>query len=315
MVNARSNACDRRAVIVLNREHHNSFHRIESADSPQRKSSPAGTGPISQFDQISLKNLTKEQAMRAWLARREKDKQADWKIPIHFYGRVVDQDMQPVAGAKISFEWTDLSSTGTSRANSASDQQGNFSLSAVRGKNLGVHVEKEGYYTPNAVRASAFEFADPGERTDYEPDPDHPILFQLRKKQTPAELETRSLELIAPTDGKAVGIDLSKGVASSAGNLHVQTWKPSPPRPMSPAYDWKIALEIPDGGFIETTEEFAFQAPEGGYTPTYRSRHVSESRKKLDGGGGKRAVFHVWPTTEIRFDETPHRRQQSLCFY
>src|SRR5438309_156835 len=71
--------------------------------------------------QISLKTLTKEQAMQAWWKRREQDKDADWKISIRFYGRVIDEKMQPIAGAQIHFQWTDMSVHGTSEANTASD--------------------------------------------------------------------------------------------------------------------------------------------------------------------------------------------------
>ena len=39
-----------------------------------------------------------------------------WKMPVNFYGRVVDQMMLPVGGAKIRFEWSDLSENGESHA-------------------------------------------------------------------------------------------------------------------------------------------------------------------------------------------------------
>src|SRR5207253_9775468 len=109
--------------------------------------------------QISLKDKTRDQAMQAWWQRREQDKQADWKVPIRFYGKVVDQDMHPLSGANVQFEWTDLSAKGASRTNTTSDEQGFFSLTDARGKNLGVYVSKEGYYTPKSAQARAFEFA------------------------------------------------------------------------------------------------------------------------------------------------------------
>jgi hypothetical protein len=109
--------------------------------------------------------------MQAWWARRERDKEADWKVPIRFYGRVVDQDRQPVSGATVHFQWTVLSKQGTSEADTVSDEGGNFSLTGARGKNLGVYVTKQGYYTPENIKASGFEFADPAEPNFYEPDP------------------------------------------------------------------------------------------------------------------------------------------------
>src|SRR5436190_16975506 len=91
--------------------------------------SPASSTP--EVSQISLKEQTKEQAMQAWWARREHDKKADWKVPVRFYGRVVDQNMEPVTGATIHFQWTDLSKQGTAEADTVSDAHGNFSLSGA----------------------------------------------------------------------------------------------------------------------------------------------------------------------------------------
>ena len=43
------------------------------------------------------------------------DPQYDWKQPINFYGKVVDENNQPVEGASADFSWTDLSPNGTSK--------------------------------------------------------------------------------------------------------------------------------------------------------------------------------------------------------
>jgi hypothetical protein len=234
-----------------------------------RSQATESTRPSGDDDQISLKDLTKEQAMQAWWARRERDKQADWKVPIRFYGRVVDQDMHPVSGADVQFEWTDLSTKGTSKADTKSDEHGLFTLANVRGKNLGVYVSKTGYYTPKNVKARGFEFAVPGEDNYYEPNPDNPVLFQLRKKGEGADLIKKSIEVVLPGDGTSASVDLATGKITPTGQLQVQAWKPWPPRPMSPHYDWKVVLRIPHGGFVEAHEEFAFEAPETVYSEAF----------------------------------------------
>ena len=224
---------------------------------------------VPEVTQISLRDQTKEQAMQAWWARREHDKEADWKIPIRFYGRVVDQDSRPVSGAMVHFQWTDLSKQGTSEADTVSDEGGNFSLIGVRGKNLGVYVTKQGYYTPENIKTSGFEFADPAEPNFYEPDPENPILFSLRKKGEGAQLIKKTVEVILSGDGKATNIDLVSGKVSPNGELQIQAWKPWPPRPLSPHYDWKVLFTISGGGFIEAPTEFAFQAPEAVYSQPF----------------------------------------------
>jgi len=218
--------------------------------------------------QISVKNKTTEEAMQEWWARHQRDKYADWKVPVTFYGRVVDEDAKPVSGAKVHFQWTDLSTKGTSQADTVSDEQGFFSLTGVRGKNLGVYVSKNGYYTPRSERTAGFEFAIPSDSNYYQPDANNPVLFRLRKKGPGTQLVKKSIEVALPNLGSSANVDLNSGNVASAGQLVVQTWKPWPPKPISPHYDWKVELTIANGGFADAPEDFAFEAPETGYNPS-----------------------------------------------
>lgn len=53
-----------------------------------------------------------------WRAMSEKDRFFEYKMPISFYGQVVDESGAPIAGATIRFTWTDLSNEGTSKRES-----------------------------------------------------------------------------------------------------------------------------------------------------------------------------------------------------
>jgi hypothetical protein len=236
--------------------------------SPGKTSASVLTKPGGSERQISLQGRTMEQAMQEWWHRRERDKQADWRVTISFYGKVVDQDMRPIAAANVKFQWTDLSQNGTSNADTLSDENGYFSLVGAQGKNLGVYVSKEEYYTPKATKAAAFEFGNPGESNYYEPDAQKPVLFTLRKKGQGAQLIKKSIEVVLPGDGSGENVDLAAGKVSMNGQLEVRAWKPWPPRPMSPRYDWKVSFTIADGGFVEAPEEFAVEAPETVYNPS-----------------------------------------------
>ena len=74
----------------------------------------------------------------------KQDPRFEWKAPINFYGKVVDQDNQPIAGATVKFVWNDISSAGWSSAESTSDVNGLFSLADKKGKGLSVSVSKMG---------------------------------------------------------------------------------------------------------------------------------------------------------------------------
>ena len=129
-------------------------------------------------------------------------------------------------------------------------------------------MSKDGYYASDRSLRS-FEFANPFEEIYYQPSADHPVLFILRKKGNAENVIKKSVELILPGDGSVKTLQLGSGQLAAVGQVEVQTWKPWPPKPLSPHYDWKLALKMQDGGFVETTEEFAFEAPETGYSQSY----------------------------------------------
>ena len=238
---------------------------------PKETESPIGANPASQsappaYGQISLKDHTREEAVKLWLERTERDHKADWKMPIRFYGRVVDQQMVAVPNARVHFQWTDLSSKGSSEADAATDSNGSFTFQGAQGKRLKVLVSKDGYYNSADTSMRSFEFSNPGEEIYYEPDSSHPVVFRLQKKGTGEKLISKSVKVITPPDGSVTTVNLNVGGASVAdGDLEIQTWKPSPPRPVSPHYDWKAVLKMAGGGFVDAPDEFAFEAPEAGY--------------------------------------------------
>jgi hypothetical protein len=95
------------------------------------------------------------------------------------------------------------------------------------------------------------------------------VLFHLRKKGAGVQLIKKSVEVMLPSDGSGASIDLTTGKLSQGGQMEIRAWKPWPPRPLSPHYDWKVLFTISDGGFIEAPTEFAFEAPEAIYSQPF----------------------------------------------
>ena len=214
--------------------------------------------PSRQNEQITVESLSQAE-IGAEVTRRDRpDPKWEWKVPIQFYGKVVDEN---------HFQWTDLSH-GNSEADSVPDGQGNFSLAGVQGKRLLVRVTKPGYYASNSNEGS-FEFANPFEEIYYRPSNAKPVLFHLRKKGEGAQLIKKSIQVVLPGDGNGANVDFSTGKISASGQLEVHAWKPWPPRPLLPHYDWKVTFAVPDGGLVEAPEQFAHEAPEAGYKPSF----------------------------------------------
>jgi hypothetical protein len=208
------------------------------------------------------------------------DRQFDWKRPINFYGRVIDENETPVAGAKARFVWNDLSIEGTSTAQTISDADGLFSLLDRKGKGLTVTVTKDGYYTFHDSDRPSFEYANPYDAL-FVPDSNNPVVFHLRKKGTGEPLLTFSKNFAIPRDGTPVGIELSEGkkVSLERADLVVRCWTQDREKDSSNRYDWKLEIQVPKGGLLESTNEFPFLAPVDGY----KERDEIEMPKTLEG--------------------------------
>ncbi len=100
-----------------------------------------------------------EQRLRERAEAEERGRD-EWRAPIEFYGKVVDENEMPVAEAKIQFSANDLSMEGTSYYQAISDSEGLFSIAGIKGKLLVVRITKEGYYTSKRDNIS-FEYGDP----------------------------------------------------------------------------------------------------------------------------------------------------------
>lgn len=197
----------------------------------------------------------------------ETDKGWEWKMPISFYGKVVDERMQPIEGASIHFQWTDTSSKGTSEIEQRSDPRGLFSLQNVRGKFLEVRVSKKGYYI-SSQNSTGFEYAAFWDRNYYEPNPDDPVVFRLRKESAFREpLIVRQTLYGIKADGTPHYIDLKTGkkvVDQPRGDVEIDFVRGEDNQ--MHRYDWSIIIKGVNGAeLVESTDEFMFQAPEAGY--------------------------------------------------
>ena len=193
------------------------------------------------------------------------DEVYQWKMPINFYGRVVDERMLPVGGAKIQFQWSDISENGASDSETLSDSSGRFELVGKTGNGVTIRVSKDGYYTPRGTDARSFENTKFWDANYYEPNPSNPVLFHLVRKGEGEMLIHGEVSQKLPPDGTPVRFDLlHKGQVSTDGQLEiaaVTNTNMNPPR----FFDWRATVTVPEGGLMEINTEFPFEAPAIGY--------------------------------------------------
>jgi hypothetical protein len=230
-----------------------------AAEQSKKLEKRMGVTPDMTPEQVKQKALDWYHSQAARLVPEQK--------PIEFHGRVVDENTNGIAGANIHFIWnTSSAENGTSTADTVSSTDGTFSLIGGTGSGVSVYVSKDGYYETKALN-----------QIDYDPSggsssKDNPVLFHFRKKGQGADLVTsqygvfRSLDFSTPQDGSPLRVDFFNRKTGSDGQMEVNQVKPAYGA-WQTATGWSYRLAIPDGGFVETSEELPFQAPESGYQP------------------------------------------------
>lgn len=192
-----------------------------------------------------------------------------WQTPIEFYGKVIDENSNPVAGASIQFTWSEAPTNGSDRSwTTASDADGLFSLQDKRGPSLDVSVSKAGYYSSRQDK-TGFSYG-PLAPEAFSPSMLNPVIFHLRKKGAGEKLIEVKQNYGVARDGTPLGIDLTTGkaVAGGSGNLVVQCWTDDAGKSSGQKYDWHCLVSVPGGGLVLSSGEFDFSAPDEGYAPS-----------------------------------------------
>ena len=195
--------------------------------------------------------------------------------PIEFYGKVVDQDNNPIAGVKVKIgvRWTqELSLPGTSkdvfnRFELTTDAEGLFKLTDTKGSVLGIDaLEKEGYEPSPRVTRQSYWYWSSGLPQKYTPDLRHPEIFRMWKDAGAERLVRKGIASPLRYDGTPTTLDLVNGSASNTGDLRVTLMR-NPQQIVSGQhnYEWTLTVEALNGGLIESSDEQMYRAPDEGY--------------------------------------------------
>lgn len=225
---------------------------------------------------------------------RKTDPSWEWRMPIEFYGKVVDQNNLPVAGADVEIEWVGTSALyggdGVGHKKLASDANGLFIIKAIEGKRLGVLVSKVGYHRRKSWNNGRFEYAGFWEPEFIEPDPENPVMFHLVKKREAEPTYHLDSRVIVKVPALEAHLDLlSKPIQKAApSDLFVRITRPPDASHQQP-FDWKIEIEGRNGSELaESEEEFMTLAPAGGYNARLVREH-----KALRSNAWPRTRFYV----------------------
>ncbi|MFZ4774283.1 MAG: carboxypeptidase-like regulatory domain-containing protein [Terrimicrobiaceae bacterium] len=205
-----------------------------------------------------------------WKQMQKSDSKFEWKMPISFYGKVIDQNGQPVQGAKIRFQWTDTSLAGTTEKLGESDAKGLFSLQNEKGKNLGVYVSKDNYHAIGHGRGN-FEYAAFFEPNYIDPDSSRPVVFNLVKKIAAEPLVVGNTIKKLSYDRGEYFYDLLRGTLSQhrPNEVGLKFTITRSQTAQGQAFDWTWAVEGIHIAVRVTDEEFPQLAPDDKYVPSW----------------------------------------------
>jgi hypothetical protein len=218
-----------------------------------------------------------------WREMSARDKFFDLKMPISFYGLVVDDMKQPIAGARVKFSWTDLSPKGTSQQSTMSDTTGRFFLINAVGRALTVQVEKEGYRAYALQNRFSFDYAMFADVRYHHPDSSRPVVFVLRKNREAEPLIFRENQEAELQPGQ------SKSFAIGPGGAAIVVERL--PNSIEGPRGWAARVVVPNGGLAFAMDEFPFEAPVEGYSASVELSH--KSPKSLAWSGDNGAQFFV----------------------
>lgn len=201
-----------------------------------------------------------------------------WRTSLLFYGKVIDESNQPIPGVQISYGGNSANESLTEEAYNKgtviTDERGIFKIDGIHGIGLMFQVHHSNYYS-HPDNSTGFDVRSPP-KDGIIPDSEATArVFRMHHKGRPVALITRRGGLHKSTDGATMDFPLrGKTQTDIIGQLKVQGWK-GEPDPQSGHYDWKVKVSVPDGGVLESTDEFAFVAPDTGYQQTLE---ISESK-------------------------------------
>jgi hypothetical protein len=191
--------------------------------------------------------------------------------PFNFYGKVLDENGQPVPGATVKFLiGGELNSTkGESERDLQSGADGLFSLEGIHAMDVLVTAAKDGYYTLPEKHPGAWWWMERGFKPGTMPTKDQPAIFSLKKKgpTEPLIILKTNGSVNVPPDGTTVEYNLERNrvVKGQPGTFNVQLWVDAHDPKSNQPYHWKYRITVPGGGLQPILDEYDFSAPSLGY--------------------------------------------------
>lgn len=199
--------------------------------------------------------------------------------PSKFYGRILDQNDQPIAGVKVACDLSyfgDLLLPGLNPHNKkferTTDNEGRFKVEDENGLSLELRLQpKEDYsFKPSGLQVM---LRDEGANKPAPTlsTPEKPYIFRGFKKGQAEALLSGSIFKLCEQDGRFYIVNLKGnqiGEGAAGGDLKISVRRP-PGWVDQKDYDWSVQIDGTEMELLETKDEVVYQAPTTGYVPAW----------------------------------------------
>ena len=261
--------------------------RTTQSGQPSAASLSSASVVLQKTNSLSQANVTSAVSQLSSVDDREKTNEIRQYMesqnqPIEFYGQVVDQDGNPLSGARmkgltlhvkviVPAPWGDKDEI--TPIEKTTDSAGRFEVNGISGRSLEIDsIQKEGYEAEPikriwGVSGGSFE---------------NPIIFKMWSTNIHEQLIIGDKAFEIVPDGRLYFIDLTTGTISESGTGDLKVWIQYTNQVVQgQLYDWSAGIEVINGGLLEVPQQainsgfwpeppFAmYSAPQGGYTPSF----------------------------------------------
>lgn len=209
-------------------------------------------------------------------------------VPVRFYGMVIDQDSNALAGVSVTlsvrhnvyvtpgsleamkyaaFSHDELQKVLSPSIQVTTDAAGRFQWddAGVTGDVLGVgSITKDGY------EAEPGQYSCGAGSGSY----DNPVIFKMWSTNIHEQLITGEKKFPIVPDGRSYVIDLNKGTIAESGAGDLKVWVKYPSQvTRGQLYDWSAEIDVINGGLLEEPlGSVMYSAPADGYVPSFQLR-------------------------------------------
>lgn len=184
-------------------------------------------------------------------------------IPFDFYGRVIDQDGNPLAGVKFKLalrHWS-IYSDGAIHIARETDAGGRFDINGYTGDAFDIEsIGKDGY----ELEPGQLGFGAVGGSYG------NPVVFKMWSTNIHEQLITGGKSFHVEPDGRPYFINLTDDTISESGDGDLKIWIQYTNQVVrGQLYDWSAEIDVINGGLLEDNTPAPYVAPKEGYVPTF----------------------------------------------